>query len=78
MKSTGQLSEEKGKRNTSQAEIQLLIMQKVLSFEENNIFSEIFTLCFTWPSGKAMARRLEGPEFDYGLYLIFFFSSPFL
>lgn len=44
MKSTGQLSEEKGKRNNSQAEIQLLIMQKILSFEENNIFSEIFNV----------------------------------
>ena len=32
MKSTGQLSEEKGKRNTSQAEIQLLIMQKSFEF----------------------------------------------
>ena len=38
MKSTGQLSEEKGKRNNSQTEIQLLIMQKFLSFEENNMF----------------------------------------
>lgn len=38
MKSTGQLSEEKGKRNNSQTEIQLLIMQKILSFEENNMF----------------------------------------
>ena len=32
----------------------------------NNIFSEIFTVCFTWPSGKAMARRVEGPEFYHG------------
>lgn len=38
MKSAGQLSEEKGKRNNSQTEIQLLIMQKILSFEENNMF----------------------------------------
>lgn len=38
MKSTGQLSEEKGKRNNSQTEIQLLIMQKIFSFEENNMF----------------------------------------
>ena len=38
MKSTGQLSEEKGKRNNSQTEIQLPIMQKILSFEENNMF----------------------------------------
>ena len=38
MKSTGQLSEEKGKRNNSQTEIQLLIVQKILSFEENNMF----------------------------------------
>ena len=44
MKSTGQLSEEKGKRNNLQAEIQLLTMQKNLSFEENNIFSEIFNV----------------------------------
>ena len=44
MKSTGQLSEEKGKRNNSQAEIQLLTIQKILSFEENNIFSEIFNV----------------------------------
>lgn len=38
MKSKGQISEKKGKRNNSQAEIQLLIMQKIVSFEENNIF----------------------------------------
>ena len=44
----------------------------------NNIFSEIFSVCSTWPSGKAMARRGKGPEFDYGRYLIFFYSSSFL
>ena len=32
----------------------------------------------TWPSGNAMARRIKRPEFDYGQYLFFFFSSPFL
>ena len=32
----------------------------------------------TWPSGNAMARRIEGPEFHYGHYLFFFFSSSFL
>ena len=32
----------------------------------------------TWPSGNAMARCSESPEFDYGHYLFFVFSSPFL
>ena len=32
----------------------------------------------TWPSGNAMARRIESPEFDYGHYLFFIFSSSFL
>ena len=31
----------------------------------------------TWPSGNAMARRIESPEFNYGHYL-FFSSSSFL
>ena len=32
----------------------------------------------TWPSDNAMARCSESPEFDYGHYLFFVFSSPFL
>ena len=32
----------------------------------------------TWPNGNAMARRIKRPEFDYGQYLFFLFSSPFL
>ena len=39
-------------------------------------------MCSTWPSGKAMARRLEGPEHEFASdgrrYLIFFYSSSFL
>ena len=31
----------------------------------------------TWPSGNAMARRIEGPEFDYGHHLFFFSSFLF-
>ena len=31
-----------------------------------------------WASVNAMALRVEGPEFDYGQSLFFFFSSFFL
>ena len=35
-----------------------------------------YFLCFTWPSGNDMARRVEGPKvFSSPLFFFFFFFS---
>ena len=49
----------------------------------NNKISTIFSVCSTWPSGKAFARCVEGPELEiepitFFSLLLFFFSFFFL
>ena len=46
----------------------------------NNKNSILWHVCSRWPSGKAVARSTEGPEFESGLYLfssLLFFSFFF-
>ena len=44
----------------------------------NKILSKIFGMCFTWRSNNETAWCAEGPEFDSGYNLFFFFFSSFL
>ena len=42
----------------------------------NNKISLKLLVCSTWPSGKALAQYVEGPEFDY-THNFFVFASFF-